>query len=52
MTKVVLENKGKKLESSEIYERSEKILVDYCSIKSNKMKPSRKIKKIIKERGK
>lgn len=50
MTKVVLENKEKKLETSEIYKRSEKILVDYCSVKSNKMKPSRKIKKIIKKR--
>ena len=48
MSKVVIENVGDKLEADEIYIRAEKILVDYCSDSDNKMKPSKKIKKIIK----
>ncbi|MFK7813343.1 MAG: hypothetical protein AB8B59_12690 [Maribacter sp.] len=49
MSKVVLENKGKKLTNDEIYSQSEELLVNYCSIADNKMKPSKKIKKIIKK---
>ena len=47
MTKTVLENE--KLDSDEIYNRSEKILVDYCSNPDNHIKPSKKIKKLLKE---
>jgi hypothetical protein len=48
MSKVVIENKGEKLNNEEIYNQAEEILVNYCSNSDNKMKPSKKIKKIIK----
>ena len=51
MTKTVLEEDNTKLTNEEIYDRSEKILVDYCSDPKNKMKPSKKIKKIIKAKS-
>jgi hypothetical protein len=49
MSKVVLENTNQKLSSDEIYSQSEKIVVKYCSIADNKVKPSKKIKQLIKE---
>lgn len=49
MSKVVIENTAEKLSSDEIYSQSEKILVKYCAISDNKMKPSKKIKQLIKE---
>lgn len=49
MSKVVLENTTQKLSSNEIYSQSEKIVVKYCSIADNKVKPSKKIKQLIKE---
>jgi 6-phosphogluconate dehydrogenase len=49
MTKAVLENTTDKLNSDEIYNRAEKIIVNYCSNADNKMKPSKKIKQLIKE---
>lgn len=50
MSKIVIENKGEKLDNDEIYNRAEEILVNYCSNSDNKMKPSKKIKKILKSR--
>jgi hypothetical protein len=50
MTKVVLENGDSKLNGEEIYQGAEDLLVEYCSDSSNNMKPSRKIKKIMKTR--
>ncbi len=50
MTKVVLDNKDEKLTDEEVYNKAKDILVDYCSEPSNKMKPSKKIKKILKNR--
>ncbi|PCI35367.1 MAG: hypothetical protein COB60_03545 [Flavobacteriaceae bacterium] len=50
MSKVVLENKGEKLSNDEIYNQAEGILIEYCANSDNKMKPSRKIKKILKSR--
>lgn len=50
MSKVVLENNDDKLDNEEIYNRAEKILVNYCSNSDNKIKPSKKIKKILKDR--
>ncbi|MEQ8469847.1 MAG: hypothetical protein RIC35_01600 [Marinoscillum sp.] len=50
MSKVVIENEGEKLTSDEIYNQSEKIVVDYCSNSDNKIKPSKKIKTLLKER--
>lgn len=49
MSKVVLENTSGKLSSDEIYNKSEKIIVNYCSIDDNKIKPSKKIKQLLKE---
>lgn len=48
MSKVVLENTTQKLSSDEIYTQSKKIVVEYCSIADNKVKPSKKIKQLIK----
>ncbi|WP_029038583.1 hypothetical protein [Salinimicrobium xinjiangense] len=50
MSKVVLENRDTALNKEEIYTRAEEILVDYCAVSSNNMKPSKKIKKLIKSR--
>ncbi len=52
MSKVVLENEGEKLTDKEVYNRSERLMVDYCGNAANKMKPSKKIKGILKERSK
>lgn len=49
MSKAVLENTTEKLSNDEIYDRAEKILVKYCAIADNKIKPSKKIKKLLKE---
>lgn len=52
MAKVVLENKGDALESAEIYDKTEALLVSYCANSENKIKPSKKIKKLIKKQKK
>jgi hypothetical protein len=49
MSKVVIENTTGKLSSDEIYNRAEKIMVKYCAIAENKIKPSKKIKQLLKE---
>ncbi len=49
MSKVVIENNDGKLSSDGLYTRAEKILVDYCSVSENNIKPSKKIKKLLKE---
>lgn len=49
MSKVVLENTAGKLSSDEMYNQAEKILVKYCAVADNKIKPSKKIKQLIKE---
>lgn len=51
MSKVVLENEGETLSKEDIYNRSEKMLVNYCVNSDNKMKPSSKIKKLLKSRN-
>ncbi len=48
MSKLVIENSGTPLNSSELYNLSEKLLVDYCANEENEIKPSKKIKKLIK----
>jgi hypothetical protein len=51
MSKVVLDEKSEeKLTNDQIYNEAEAILVEYCSNANNKMNPSKKIKKIIKNR--
>lgn len=52
MSKVVIENKGEKLDGESIYNQSENLLVNYCSNSANNTKPSKKIKKLIKARKK
>ena len=52
MSKVVIENKESPLSNEEIYSKAEEILVNYCSNPDNKIKPSKKIKKLIKNRKK
>lgn len=49
ITKVVLENNIGKLSSDEMYSQAEKILVNYCARADNRIKPSKKIKQLIKE---
>lgn len=50
MSKAVIENTAGKLSSDEIYTQAEKTLVNYCAIAENKIKPSKKIKQLIKEK--
>lgn len=50
MSKVVLDNKGTKLLNDEIYTKTEKLLVDYCSDSANNVKPSKKIKQLMKSK--
>ena len=50
MTKVVLDNPEEELSNKEIHNQSQEILVKYCSDENNNIKPSKKIKKIIKSR--
>ena len=50
MSKVVIENKGEVLTGDDIYMQSEEILVNYCANTDNKIKPSKKIKKILKNK--
>lgn len=50
MSKVVIENEEGELSSSEIYNKAEKILVEYCSNSENNIKPSKKIKKMLKQK--
>lgn len=50
MSKVIIEHKGEKdLSADEIYANAETLLVNYCSDANNNMKPSRAIKKIIRQ---
>lgn len=48
MTKAVLENSGGKLSSEEMYSKAEKIMLSYSANVDNKMKPSKKMKQLIK----
>lgn len=48
MTKVALTNPDKKLTNDEMYKQASTVLAKYCAEKKNKLKPSRKLKKIIK----
>jgi hypothetical protein len=50
MSKAVIENTTGKLSSDEIYNQAEKTLVNYCAIADNKIKPSKKIKQLLKEK--
>lgn len=48
MSKVVIEHEGDPLSNEAIYEQSKALLVDYCSNPDNNIKPSKKIKRIMK----
>ncbi|MCV9387159.1 hypothetical protein [Reichenbachiella ulvae] len=48
MSKVVLENNGSSLTNAEVYQLSETMVVDYCADENNKVKPSKKIKQLLK----
>jgi hypothetical protein len=50
MSKAVIENTAGKLSSDEMYNQAEKTLVNYCAIADNKIKPSKKIKQLLKEK--
>ncbi|MFI0429160.1 hypothetical protein [Mariniflexile sp. HMF6888] len=50
LSKVVLEHTGEALPNGDIYNHAEKLLVDYCAVADNQIKPSKKIKKLLKER--
>ena len=51
MSKTVLENPNKKLNNDEIHNASKNLLVEYCGNKENNIKPSKQIKKILKNRS-
>lgn len=48
MPKVVLENKGTKLSDEEIHNRVVDLLIAYCKNDKNNMKPTKKLKKMMK----
>ncbi|MFY8069099.1 MAG: hypothetical protein ACOVMG_03295 [Flavobacterium sp.] len=48
MPKVVLENKGTKLSDDEIHNRVVDLLIAYCKNEKNNMKPTKKLKKLMK----
>ena len=48
MPKVVLENKGTKLSDDEIHNRVVDLLIAYCKNEKNNMKPTKKLKKMMK----
>ncbi len=48
MPKVVLENKGTKLSDYEIHNRVVDLLIAYCKNEKNNMKPTKKLKKLMK----
>ncbi len=52
LTKIALENKDEKLNAEEMHNRAVDILANYCSDSKNNMKPSKKLKKIIKAKKK
>ncbi len=53
LTKTVLEYNGTdELSSTAIHNASEQLLVEYCSNPANNIKPSKKIKKLIKQKKK
>jgi hypothetical protein len=48
MPKVVLENKGVNLSTDEIHNRVVDLLIAYCKNEKNNMKPTKKLKKLMK----
>lgn len=48
MTKVVLSRPDEKISDKKMFEEASTLLALYCANKKNKLKPSRKLKKIIK----
>lgn len=49
LTKVGIENKGKKLSDDKLHQKAQAYLVAYCANSVNKIKASKQIKKLIKE---
>lgn len=48
LPKVVLENKGANLSNDEIHNRVVELLIAYCKNENNNMKPTKKLKKLMK----
>lgn len=48
MPKVVLENKGANLSNDEIHNRVVNLLIEYCKNEKNNMKPTKKLKQLMK----
>lgn len=51
MTKVVLDDPDKEFSNNEMHNGAQEILVNYCADTGNNIKPSKKIKKILKSRN-
>ena len=49
LTKVALDNPGKKLTNKELHDKTVELMAKYCAKKENKLKPNRALKKIIKK---
>lgn len=49
LTKVALENPDEKLSDTELHDKTTELLAKYCAEKSNKLKPNRALKKVIKK---
>jgi hypothetical protein len=50
MSKVVLDNKGTTLSINQIHNKTQDLLITYCSDSKNKMKSTKSMKKIIRSR--
>lgn len=48
MSKIVLEHQADKLTDSQIHEQIVDILINYCKDSSNNLKPTKKLKKLMK----
>jgi hypothetical protein len=51
MTKTVLDNSDLELSDDQVQEKATEYLVEYCSKPENNLKPSKKIKKILKKKN-
>lgn len=49
LTKTALESPNKKLSDNELHDKTTELLAKYCAEKSNKLKPNRALKKVIKK---
>lgn len=50
LTKIVLDNPNEEFSSEQIHQKAQNLLIDYSSKKENNLKPTRAMKKVMKDR--